>query len=54
MPIPGIHLIVTTNHSFYRLAWIILLIISAAIGIYNIALSVNNFYKFEKSKEWNQ
>ena len=47
MPIPGIRFIVTTNHNFYRLAWIILMIISAAIGIYNIALSVNNFYKFE-------
>ncbi len=46
MPIPGIRLIMTTNHNFYRVAWIILLIISAAIGIYNIALLVNNFYKF--------
>ena len=47
MPIPGIRLIVTTNNNFFRAAWIILMIISVAFGIYNIVLSVNNFYKFE-------
>ena len=47
MPIPGIRLIVTTNNNFYRVAWIILMIISVAFGIYNIDLSVNNYYKFE-------
>ena len=49
MPIPGIRLIITTNHNFYRIAWIILMIISAAVGIYNIDLSVNNFYKFRQN-----
>jgi hypothetical protein len=47
MPIPGIRLIVTTNHNFYRITWIMLMVMSVAFGIYNIALSVNNFYRFE-------